>query len=198
MKTSLLRQIADSLKKADERLVVEGRMLVLPPTEHILRALFIEDASNPQGFYLWSLIQPLFQPASSVSFNFGKRVGGASHVWLVTDAVSELTDAVRREALPFLEEVSTPESFGNWSFIRNSQDVYAAEATAYALVLAGRFSEGIDGLNKLNDALSDSGWQGAMKGRAVELIGLTHSDPAGAKRVLESWEKETRLALKLS
>jgi len=189
----IVRAILSSVPGFHEK----GRLLAATPGGRILRGIYLEDSSDPARIYVWTFVQPLYAPASTVVFNFGKRLGGPSKTWSADEA-NGLIAMVRDEGVPFFESVSIPESVASWGFLVGRSDPFAAEAKAYSLVACGRLPDGARALRELAGSLSSViPWQVEMQERAESLSILAETNPPAALELLASWERETVAALSI-
>jgi hypothetical protein len=197
MKAAERRRVARTIRSAVPNLHEKGRLLAATPRGMILRGIYIEDSSDPARVYVWAFVQPLYSPASTVVFDFGKRLGGPSKTWSTGDA-DALTVMVRDEGVPFFTPVSSPEALASWSFLDGRSDPYAREAKAYSLVASGRFSDGAQALRELAGSLpGETAWMIEMQKRAEHLASLAETDTTAAHELLATWESETVSALRV-
>ena len=197
MKPAERKRIARAIRALVPELHEKGRLLAATPRDRILRGIYLEDSSDSTRFYAWAFVQPLYAPSSTVTFNLGKRLGGSSRTWSVSE-LDRISAAVQNEGLPFFGPVSSPEALVNWSFLEGRSEPYALEARAYSLVASGRFDEGANALRKFADALTDGApWVIDIRQRAERLANLAETDPREAHEILNKWEKETAAALRV-
>lgn len=197
MKRAERIRIARVIRLAVPNLHEKGRLLAVTPRGRILRGVYLEDSSDSASVYVWAFVQPLYTPASTVVFAFGKRLGGPSKTWSTGDT-DGLATVVRDEAVPFFNPVSSPEAFASWGFLDGRDDPYVREAKAYSLVASGRFSEGAQALRELASSLSGGTlWMIEMRKRAEHLAGLAETNPTAAHELLAMWESETISALRI-
>ena len=173
------------------------RLGVLVPLGRILRGLYFENSSIAERCYVWAFIQPLYVPSTVLSFNMGKRVGGPSRTW-APDEVPALVEAVRIEALPWIGPFQSPTAVVESSELSSSHNLHVREAIAYSLIASEELRSGIDRLEALCDALTDTvPWQLEMLGRARELCRMAKADPTEAMARLLAWQSSTIEALDL-
>jgi hypothetical protein len=53
-------------------------MLVVTPTEHILRGFLFERTTEKGMYYLWRVVMPLYRPANTVILNYSSRIPNAT------------------------------------------------------------------------------------------------------------------------
>lgn len=190
-RTRVVRHIRSIVPNLHEK----GRLLAATPRGRILRGVYLEDSSDPARIYVWVFVQPLYAPASTVTFDLGKRLGGPSKTWSL-GATDEVATVVREEGVPFFDPVSSPEALSHWTFLDGRTDPYAREAKAYSLVASGHFSEGSQALRELARSLSGrTAWMIEMRKRTEQLADLAETNPTGAHKLLATWESKTVSAL---
>jgi hypothetical protein len=197
MKPTERRRIARTIQSAVPILHEKGRLLAATPRGRILRGIYIEDSSDPTRVYVWAFVQPLYVPASTVVFDFGKRLGAPSKTWSTGDE-DALAVVVRDEGVPFFSPVSSPGALASWGLLDGRGDPYAQEAKAYSLVASGQFSDGAQALHELAGSLSGgTAWMIEMQKRAERLAGLAETNPTAAHELLATWESGTASALRV-
>lgn len=188
--TTLIQRILPNLP----RFVLKVPLMLLPPMDHTLRAIYFESHSyETRLFYVWVFYLPLFVPRKHVSFEFGKRIGG--NPWHADDPnlVQELGEALKREALPFLAPIKSPLDVAYAVQKLNlPQNPHIQEATAYALARAGDADKALTEIDTLLAMLDAKiSWQFEIAERAHSLKSLLTSDLNGAQKQLEDWEVES-------
>jgi hypothetical protein len=182
---------------------VKAPLMFILPLQHTLRGLCFESHSyEARQFYVWVFFFPLYVPTKHVSFNMGKRIEPAQKLPWNADApnlIADLSTALRREALPFLSEIESPQDVANGALsLRQLQDPYVRQAMAYALARAGNVSKAVPALDELARLLDARvPWQREMAERAQTLSLQLLGDASEAKRQLDAWEAESVLNLGL-
>ena len=64
------RRLFRWIQKKLPGLVLCKSMLVVPPTEHIVRGFLLEATSEKDKVYLWKVVTPLLRPMRHVILNF--------------------------------------------------------------------------------------------------------------------------------
>lgn len=171
-------------------------LLFFRPLGHILRGICFDNSCfKPKGFFVHVFVQPLFVPCNHIALNFGWRIGGGSPMWNADapNLLSELSNGLRQEALPFLASVRNPDDLASSTVgVRKTGDPYVQQAIAFGFALVGnieRATATFDLLLRLLDV--QIGWQKEMAERAAKLKAELLTDPAGVRRQLGSWEAET-------
>ncbi len=203
MKTTEIATFAKSLLPNLPGFAAKRQMLLMRPVGHTLRAIFFDRSVSPRGFYVQVFIQPLFVPAGHVTFNVGWRLGGGSHIWNVEPLglISDLDAALKREALPFLSSVQSPQDVARAAAsLQKSADPYVQQAIAYAFARGGEVQQAVAALTQLVGMLNlkdQYPWQQEMQRRAEVLKAELQGNPPVAQQRLESWEVETTKQLGL-
>ncbi len=90
-------------------------MLVVLPTEHILRGFLIETTTERDRIYLWRVVTPLHRPMRSVLLDYSTRIPESGpDVYVHRDAYKESADAIRAligEHMGYLQRIRGPQDF---------------------------------------------------------------------------------------
>jgi hypothetical protein len=173
------------------------RLLMLRPVGRILRGLYVEDSSTAGQFYLWVFIQPLYVPATTVTFALGQRLGGGSRTWRAGE-VTSLIELIRSDGLPFLTNKDSAEKLADFLERSGNDDANTLEAKAYSLVAADKFDDAIAPFDTLTKMLDDHiPWQREKKEKVQRLRTFCTSTPDKASQTLRDNEQATRKALGL-
>ena len=90
-------------------------MLVVTPTEHILRGFLIETTTEKGRVYLWRVVFPMHRPMRSVILDYSNRIPGTGEdVYINPNAYKESAEKIGvfiREHLEYLRNVRHPEDF---------------------------------------------------------------------------------------
>lgn len=90
-------------------------MLVVTPTEHILRGFLIETTTEKGRVYLWRVVFPLHRPMRSVILDYSNRIPDPGEdVYINPDAYKESAEKIGvyiRQHLEYLRNVRHPEDF---------------------------------------------------------------------------------------
>ena len=85
-----LRLIQGNLKRT--RLC--GDVLVVLPTEHLLRGFVFERTLEKEMYYLWRVIMPLYRPANAIVLNYSKRISKGEKFRLSRPALSRTAEHI--------------------------------------------------------------------------------------------------------
>lgn len=175
---------------------IKRTVMFIPPVERLLRGISFEGSSfDKTSFYVNTFMMPLCRPANHLYLNFGDRVRkkeGADR-WNITkpDVVTELTAALKLQAVPFLSRV---ESLLDFVEIAKSppSNQRSLEAIAFALARAGQIIQAVEVFDQLlNQVDLNVGWQRDLGDQAKALRDKLVANPIEAQQQLEAWEAET-------
>lgn len=196
MRVAQVKKYSTYLLAALPGLEAKGRCLVVRPLRSILRAVYFDNASDPDRLYVQVLAQPLFVPAESIQFNCGWRLGGGSHLWNLGSETerNQLVQSLREEALPFLEGFADPAGFVRSARrLGYEKDAYVRQAIAYALARSEDWVAARAELNAFAAEFDSTSiaWKAALAARARGLQRLIEESPSAARAQLDRWENET-------
>lgn len=110
--TAQVRTLVKPLLARHSDLALVGRLVVVKPVRHLLRAVCIDRTSAANEFHpVWAIVF-LFEPDVIFSFNWGDRFQSREY-WNAEDPATQvdLCAAIEREALPKLRPVETLDDF---------------------------------------------------------------------------------------
>jgi hypothetical protein len=191
---------------------VKGGLLFVRPVGHTLRGILFSRSIDKRTFYVHIFIQPLFFPAEHIILNIGWRLrvrpkGPESWDADAPSLIAELSDGLRREALPFLKRIQTDRDVAEAASSVNlitgpiahpaiaygSVHAFNQEVIAYALARSGDLDQARDALDRLLGFPSNMEipWHREADRRARAMKSQLGTDPAAALRQLDAWEAET-------
>ena len=134
-----------------------GHLVVLRPTNHVIRGFLIERTTTKDQFYLWAMVVPLFTPEmTNVSLNYSHRI---SHVSWTTDRLTvpincnnlakQVAQILEENYMKHLAEIESPNDF---LFEFESKGDFQRPNIALDFALAQCLSGNVKvGLQKLED-----------------------------------------------
>jgi len=189
--------IWEELFKVFPQFRVKGSLAYIQPVASILRGLFRERSIDPESFYVWVFIQPLYIPSDHIFFNFGWRVG---RDWKLADPelIPKLRTAIVTEGLPFLESVQgpsdIPEAALKW---KQPAGPIIQQIVGYSYARIGDVNKACEVLDTLVENAKQSGYGRSLVPEVQAFRDLLLNDYNQACRLLEEWERDTRRKLKL-
>jgi len=179
--------------------VIGKKMALKSPVDDFLQAIFFENTSDANRFHFHVFFMPLLVPDDYISLSCGKRIGSALN-WRLDNPnlLADLRAAVRSEAIPFLNKVSTVA--GVIDYLRADIEVdrqrvnpHTLEALAYTLIKSGDYSSALKALEELKQRFSKSttSWVLELVARAEMIEAKLLPKPEAALAQLEAWRAET-------
>jgi hypothetical protein len=90
-------------------------LLVVTPTEHIIRCFFFERTPYKGLFYFWRVVWPLYTQYPLVTLGYGKRLARGDHIDLgeveFERSVARLAEIISQGELADLRSISSPQDF---------------------------------------------------------------------------------------
>jgi len=92
-----------------------GNVLVVLPTEHLLRGFLFERTLEKEMYYLWRVVTPLYRPANTIILNYSKRIANGEKVRLTRQGSSQVAERIAAIMAPghlgYLRRVRGPKEF---------------------------------------------------------------------------------------
>jgi hypothetical protein len=90
-------------------------MLVVPPTEHIVRGFLFERTPYKGLFYFWRVVVPLYTQWSVITLGYSKRLSGGNYIDLsepeFEQSVRGLSEIIANSELDDLRSICGPQEF---------------------------------------------------------------------------------------
>ena len=90
-------------------------VLVVLPTEHILRGFLFDRTLSKDMYYLWRVITPLYKPANPVFLTYSKRISKGGYLRLTREGLDETAERIASIMSPghlsYLRRVRGPKEF---------------------------------------------------------------------------------------
>ena len=90
-------------------------VLVVLPTQHILRGFLFERTLSKDMYYLWRVVTPLYKPANPVFLTYSKRLSKGGYLRLTREALDETAERIASIMSPghlsYLRRVRGPKEF---------------------------------------------------------------------------------------
>jgi hypothetical protein len=90
-------------------------VLVVLPTEHILRGFAFERTLSKDMYYLWRVIAPLYIPANPIFLAYSKRLSKGEYFQLTREGLDEIAERIASIMSPghlsYLRRVRGPKEF---------------------------------------------------------------------------------------
>jgi hypothetical protein len=186
--------------------------LLIVPMNHIWRGFSFESSADPDWFYLYVNVLPLYMPITFKYVGLGHRLRhGRIERWHWNEArapelIAELIQTLKVAEQDHLEKLRTPLEIGRAGpplLVRRAPN--DLEIAAFSLIYAGEFKEALPLLEELCDGverrLSRARKPGEEKEeyqlRKEKVRDLLRADPEAARAQLLEWEQRSIKVLKL-
>jgi hypothetical protein len=189
--------------------VPKGSIVALRPVGSILRGFCFEGSSDPDSFYLWAFVLPLYVPDQVLNFAFGDRItstgrGNRWHREEEPGLAIKVARAMLEHGLPIVVSANsvTEMALGadaKTARLAGRQDIRSIEVAAYSWARAGeveRAGERFDLLLSRIEAAPKWSWLPTVANRAIAFQSKLH-DPEETQRQLDEWEKNSATKLRL-
>jgi len=166
-------------------------VLVVLPTEHLLRAFVFERTLEKEMHYLWRVIMPLYVPVNHLFLNYSKRISKGDKLRLRREGLHQTAEQIAAIMSPghlsYLRRVRGPQEFlkhVNW-MTGNTTLLFNVDLalTHYVLGDVGRCIKILGGL-----ALDDL--PPPRRADIVPFFAELRTSPADAASRVQAWERE--------
>ncbi len=165
-------------------------VLVVLPTEHILRGFVFERTLSKDMYYLWRVITPLYKPANPVFLTYSDRIS-KGYLQLTREALDETAERIASIMSPghlsYLRRVRGPKEFlKHVGWMAGNTMLNFRVDLALTHYLLGNVDECIKILERL--PLEDL--PPPFRVRIVPFFAELRTRPAAAAARLQAWERE--------
>jgi hypothetical protein len=178
-------------------LVLCKDMLVIPPTEHLVRGFLLEATSQKERVYLWKVVTPLLRPLRSVMLNYSDRISGSKPDVYIRDhafeASAEHIRTIISERVEYLRGIRHPDDFlRHASWVVDGSPLLARFDQALMRYVMGNVQQAVEALRALDKEVD--GWDADRKEYVGPLLKqLVHEidiDPLRLTALLAVWEQQ--------
>ena len=166
-------------------------VLVVLPTEHILRGFVFERTLVKEMYYLWRVIMPLYRPANTIILNYSTRISDGEPFRLTRSRLSETAEHIAASMSPghlsYLRKVKGPKEFlkhVNW-MARNTMVNFRMDL-ALTHYMAGNVAECI----KILESIPLESLPPKLRAYIVPFAAELRTNPEDADSRVQSWERE--------
>lgn len=182
-----LRLIQSDLK--DTRLC--GDVLVVLPTEHLLRGFVFERTLEKEMYYLWRVVMPLYRPANTIILNYSKRILKGEKFRLARPGLSQTAQRIAAVMSPghlgYLRRVRGPKEFlrhVNW-MTGNTMVNFKMD-----LALTHYMLGNLSGCIKIFESIPLESLPPTLGAHLVPFVTELRTSPEDAAYRVQSWERE--------
>jgi hypothetical protein len=167
-------------------------VLVVLPTEHILRGFMFERTLSKDMYYLWRVITPLYMPANPVFLDYSKRLSKSRYFRLTRETLDETAEHIASIMSPghlsYLRRVRGPKEFlkhVGW-MAGNTMLNFRVD-----LALTHYLLGDVDQCIKILERLPLENLAAPIRAHIVPFFTELQTSPADAASRLQAWERDT-------
>jgi len=166
-------------------------VLVVLPTEHILRGFLFERTLSKDMYYLWRVITPLYRPANPVFLTYSKRISKSRYFQLTREALDETAEHIASIMSPghlsYLRRVRGPKEFlKHVGWMAGNTMLNFRVDLALTHYLLGN----VDQCIKILERLPLEDLAPPFRAHIVPFFTELRTSPADAASRLQAWERE--------
>jgi len=166
-------------------------VLVVLPTEHLLRGFVFERTLEKEMYYLWRVITPLYRPANPIYLTYSKRISKGEKFRLNRQELNQAAERIAAIMSPghlsYLRRVRGPKEFlkhVGW-MARNTMPNFNVDL-ALTHYLLGDVHQCI----KILEGLRLEDLPPPLRANIVPFFTELRTNPAGAASRVGAWERE--------
>jgi hypothetical protein len=166
-------------------------VLVVLPTEHLLRGFVFERTLSKEMYYLWRVVTPLYRPANPVYLTYSKSISNGQYVRLTRQGLDQTAKHIAAIMSPghlsYLRRVRGPKEFlKHVSWMTGNTTINFNVDLALTHYLLGK----VDQCLKILEGLSLEELPPTLRANIVPFFTELRTNPAGAASRLQAWERE--------
>jgi hypothetical protein len=167
-------------------------VLVVLPTEHILRGFMFERTLSKDMYYLWRVITPLYMPANPVFLDYSKRLSKSRYFRLTRETLDETAEHIASIMSPghlsYLRRVRGPKEFlKHVGWMAGNTMLNFRVDLALTHYLLGN----VDQCIKILERLPLENLAAPIRAHIVPFFTELQTSPADAASRLQAWERDT-------
>ena len=166
-------------------------VLVVLPTEHILRGFLFDRTLSKDMYYLWRVITPLYKPANPVFLTYSKRISKGGYLRLTREGLDETAERIASIMSPghlsYLRRVRGPKEFlKHVGWMAGNTGLNFRVDLALTHYLLGN----VDQCIKILERLPLEELPPPFRVHIVPFFTELRTSPADAASRLQAWERE--------
>jgi hypothetical protein len=177
-------------------MVLCNDMLVVAPTEHIVRGFLLEATMLKDHAYLWRVVTPLYRPMSRVFLDYSNRIPNGERIYINRKALSNSAEGIRPiicDNVLFLQNVRRPSDFlQHIAWMAGNPDIrfrFDFALTHYRVGNVDQSKKLLRELDREVDRLED--YRRLPVDSSIKLAAeVIADDPAKLGLLLDKWESE--------
>jgi hypothetical protein len=165
-------------------------VLVVLPTEHILRGFLFERTLSKDMYYLWRVITPLYMPANPIFLDYSERIS-KGYLRLTREALDETAERIASIMSPghlsYLRRVRGPKEFlKHVGWMAGNTGLNFRVDLALTHYLLGK----VDQCIRILELLPLENLAAPIRVHIVPFFTELRTSPADAASRLQAWERE--------
>jgi hypothetical protein len=191
------KRIFRSIAKRLPGVVLCKDVLVVRPTEHLVRGFTIETTSTRDRVYLWRVVTPLYRPIRSIILDYSERIPEKQPIYLNRDDYEKSADdilaIIAGPHIDYLQKIRRLQDFlRHTSWIVDGSPALNRLDHALTHCLIGNTRYAIDVLRAVDREVDrwDAARQEYLQPLLKQLMRQIDEDPAGLTALLNKWENE--------
>ena len=182
-----LRLIQSSLKGT--RLCKD--VLVVLPTEHLLRGFVFERTLAKEMYYLWRVVTPLYRPANPIYLTYSNRISKGQYFRLTRQGLDQTAKHIAAIMSPghlsYLRRVRGPKEFlKHVSWMTGNTTIHFNVDLALTHYLLGN----VDQCLKILEGLPLEDLPPTVRANIVPFFSELRTSPVDAASRVQAWERE--------
>jgi hypothetical protein len=166
-------------------------VLVVLPTEHILRGFLFERTIVKEMYYLWRVIMPLYLPVKTIILDYSTRISDGEPVRLSRSELGETAERIAASMSPghlsYLRKVKGPREFlKHVSWMADNTMVNFRIDLALTHYMVGNVAECI----KLFESIPLESLHPKLHAYVAPFATELRTSPEDAASRIQSWERE--------
>ena len=168
-----------------------GDVLVVLPTEHLLRGFVFERTLEKEMYYLWRVVMPLYRPANTIILNYSKRISKGDKFRLTKPGLDQTAERIAAVMSPghlsYLRKIRGPREFlkhVNW--MAGNTMVNFRMDLALTHYMVGNVPECI----KILESIPLESLPPKLHDYVVPFATELRTNPEDAASRVQSWERE--------
>ncbi len=166
-------------------------VLVVLPTEHILRAFVFDRTLSKEMYNLWRVITPLYKPANRLYLTYSATISKGGYIRLTREGLDEtverITSVMSPGHLSYLRRVRGPKEFlkhVGWMAGNTSLNFRVDLALTHYLL------GDVDQCLKILEGLPLEDLNAPLRANIIPFFTELRTSPADAASRLQAWERE--------
>lgn len=166
-------------------------VLVVLPTEHLLRGFVFERTLAKEMYYLWRVVMPLYRPANHITLSYSNRISKGEYIRLTRQELGQTAKRVAAIMSPghlsYLRRVRGPKEFlKHIGWMKGNTTLSFRVDLALTHYMLGD----VDQCIKILEGLSLEELPPPSRATIVPFVTELRTSPVDAASKVQAWERE--------